>query len=69
MHKLFDSTAMQRLPSPVSLVLVRLGRALQSLQRSMKTWVPQPAPELVPIPIRVDRRHGENIQRDRYRGF
>jgi hypothetical protein len=42
-----------------SLLLARLGRNLQSLQESLKGWVPQQAPALVPIPIRSDpvRRH------------
>ena len=39
-----------------SLVLSRLGQSLPSLQESLKGWLPQQAPVLVPIPIRADRR-------------
>ena len=46
-----------------SLVLARLGRSLQSLQESLKGWVPQQAPVLVPIPIRADRRTRGSVRR------
>jgi len=51
-----------------SLVLARLGRSLQSLQESLKGWVPQQAPALVPIPIRADRRTRGPVSRHPYRG-
>lgn len=38
-----------------SLVLVRLVQSLKSLQGPLTGRVPQPAPALVPIPIRIDR--------------
>jgi len=51
-----------------SLVLARLGRSLQSLQESLKGWVPQQAPALVPIPIRTDRRTRAPVSRHPYQG-
>lgn len=50
------------------LVLARLGRSLRSLQESLKGWVPQQAPALVPIPIRADRRTRAPASRHPYRG-
>lgn len=38
------------------LVLARFRECLQSLQASLSGWAPQPAPVLVPIPIRTERR-------------
>ncbi len=54
------------LPS-ASLLLARLGQSLQSLQESLKGWVPQQAPVLVPIPIRADRRKRAPVGRRPYR--
>lgn len=54
------------LPS-ASFLLARLGQSLQSLQESLKGWVPQQAPVLVPIPIRVDRRKRAPVGRRPYR--
>lgn len=51
-----------------SLLLARLGQSLQSLQDSLKGWVPQQAPVLVPIPIRADRRTRGPVGRHPYRG-
>ncbi len=50
------------------LVLARLGQTLQSLQESLRRWAPQPAPVLVPIPIRTERRTREPVGRQPYRG-
>jgi hypothetical protein len=51
-----------------SLVLARLGRSLQSLQESLKGWVPQQAPVLVPIPIRAAHRTRGPVSRHPCRG-
>lgn len=50
------------------LVLARLGESLQSLQESLRGWAPQPAPVLVPIPIRAERRIRGPVGRHPYRG-
>ena len=47
---------MKLLMRSVVLVLARFGQGLQSLQEPFRSWVPQPAPGLVPIPIRAERR-------------
>jgi len=54
---------MQRLPSFVSLVLVRLVRALRSLQWSPSASAPRPTFALVPIPVGVERRRLETLHR------
>ena len=50
------------------LVLARLGESLQSLKESLRGWVPQQAPVLVPIPIRTERRTRGPVGRHPYRG-
>ena len=50
-----------------SLLLARLGQSLQSLHESLKEWAPQQAPELVPIPIRAERRTRGPVSRHPYR--
>jgi hypothetical protein len=50
------------------LVLARLGQGLQSLQASLRGWAPQPAPVLVPIRIRAERRTRGPVGRHPYRG-
>jgi hypothetical protein len=50
------------------LVLARLRQSLQSLQESLRGWAPQPAPVLVPIPIRAERRTRGPVARHPYRG-
>jgi hypothetical protein len=52
----------------VSLVLASIGQNLQSLQASLKGWVPQRVPVLVPIPIQTDRRARGPVGRHPYRG-
>ena len=52
----------------VFLVIARLGQSLQSLQESFRRWAPQQAPELVPIPIRAERRIRGQANRHRHRG-
>ena len=52
----------------VFLVLARFGQSLQSLQESFKAWVPQPAPGLVPIPIRAERHTRGPVSRHPHRG-
>lgn len=59
---------MKTLPMFVSHLRARLGQALRSLLAAMRAWAPRPAPVLVPIPIRVDRRRHESIQRRRHPG-
>jgi hypothetical protein len=51
-----------------SLVLVRLVQRLKSLQGPLRGWVPQPAPAVVPIPIRTDRSTRGPVSRYPYRG-
>ncbi|WP_298829641.1 hypothetical protein [uncultured Piscinibacter sp.] len=60
---------MKMLPTFISPLRDRLGQVVRSLQASMRTWVPRPAPALVPIPIQVDSRRQDAIQRHRHRGF
>ena len=55
------------LPS-ASFLLARLGQSLQSLQESLKGWVPQQAPVLVPIPIPAERRTRQSERRHPARG-
>jgi len=52
------------------LVLARLGQSLQSLQESLRGWarLPAPAPVLVPVPIRAERRTRGPVDRHPYRG-
>lgn len=50
------------------LVLARFGESLQSLQWSLRGWAPQPAPVLVPIPIRAEHRTRRSVGRHPYRG-
>lgn len=50
------------------LVLARLGQSLKSLQESLRGWAPRPAPVLVPIPIRAERRTRGPVGRHPYRG-
>jgi len=50
------------------LLLARLVQSLQSLQASLRGWAPQPAPVLVPIPIRAERRTRAPVGRHPYRG-
>lgn len=50
-----------------SLLLARLGQSLQSLQESLKGWLPQQAPVLVLLPIRADRRTRGQVGRHLYR--
>ena len=58
-----------KLPLPsVFLVLARLGQSLQSLQESFRGWALQQAPELVPIPIRAERRTRGPVSRHPHRG-
>ena len=40
---------------PAALALAWIRQSLQLLQVSLKGWVPQRAPALVPIPIRAGR--------------
>ncbi|MFN9278357.1 MAG: hypothetical protein ACK6DW_01265 [Betaproteobacteria bacterium] len=49
------------------LALARLGQSLQSLKESLRERVPQPAPVLVPIPIRAERRTRGTVGRHPYR--
>ena len=53
------------------LVFARFGAGLQSLQESLqeslRRWAPQPAPVLVPIPIRAERRSRGPVGRRPYR--
>jgi hypothetical protein len=51
-----------------SLLLARLGQRLQSFLESLKGWVPQRAPVLVPLPIRANRRTRGPVGRHLYRG-
>lgn len=39
-----------------SLVKARLGHALQRLRSALAGGMPRPAPLLVPVPVRTDRR-------------
>jgi hypothetical protein len=50
------------------LVLARLGQSLQLLQESLRGWAPQPAPVIVPIPIRAERRTRGPVGRHPHRG-
>lgn len=50
------------------LALARLGQSLPSLLESLRGWAPQPAPLLVPIPIRAERRTRGPVGRHPYRG-
>ena len=52
----------------VSYLVSRLGPSLQLLQESLKGWLPQQAPALVPIPIRANRRTRGPVSRHPYRG-
>ena len=56
----------------VFLVLARFRQSLQSrqesLQQSLRRWAPQQAPELVPIPIRAERRTRGPVSRHPRRG-
>lgn len=52
----------------VSYLASRLGPSLQSLQESLKGWVPQHAPAIVPIPIHANRRTRGPVSRPPYRG-
>ena len=52
----------------VFLVLARFRQSLQSLQESFRGWAPQQAPELVPIPIRAERRTRGPVSRHPRRG-
>ena len=50
---------MKRLLHTALRVLARLTGRLQGLPGSLRRWAPQPAPALVPIPIRAQRHpHG-----------
>jgi hypothetical protein len=60
--------AMKLSPRFASRVLSRLGQSLQSLQESLKGWLTQRAPVLVPIPIRADRRTRGPVARRPCRG-
>jgi hypothetical protein len=55
-------------PRIAALVLARLSPTLKSLQEALRGWLPQRAPVLVPIPIRVDRRTGVPAGRRPFRG-
>lgn len=46
-------------------LFTRLGRALRSLQATLRQWLPQPAPVLQPIPIRIDRVSRDALRRHR----
>jgi hypothetical protein len=48
--------AMTRFTRLRSLVLPRLGQALRRLLSALAGGVPRPAPLLVPVPVRTDRR-------------
>ena len=37
-------------------VIARIKQSLHLLKEDLRQWVPQPAPVLVPIPIRAERR-------------
>ena len=50
-----------------SLLLARLRQSLQSLQESLKGWLPQQVPVLVPLPIQADRRTRGQVGRHLYR--
>ena len=64
---LFHLPAMKLPLRSVFLVLGRLRQSLQSLQESFRRWEPQPAPRLVPIPIRAERRGP--VSRNTHRGI
>jgi hypothetical protein len=64
---LSDLAAMKLSLRPASLVLARLGQSLQSLQESLKGWVPQQAPVLVPIRITANRRIRAPVSRHPWR--
>lgn len=57
---------MKTLPMLASL-LARLAQALRYVQASISTWAPRPTPVL--MPILVDRRRQDSIQRRRPSGF
>lgn len=65
---LSDPPAMKLSLRSAFLVLDRLGQSLQSLQESLRGWAPQPAPVLLPIPIRTERRTRGPVGRHPYRG-
>jgi hypothetical protein len=50
------------------LALARLGQSLPSLLESLRGWASQPAPLLVPIPIRAERSTRGPVGRHPYRG-
>ena len=52
----------------VSYLVSRLGPSLQLLQESLKGWLPQQAPALVPIPIQANRRTRGPVSRHPCRG-
>ncbi len=58
---------MQPAPNSLSLARVRLIRILRSLRQSLLSWLPQPAPALVPIPIRAERGRLDDLRRARHR--
>ena len=64
---LLDTSAMKLSLRFAFLALARLGQSLQSLQESLRERVPQPAPVLVPIPIRAERRTRGPVGRHPYR--
>lgn len=41
-------------PSFLTRLFARLGRTLQSLQATLRDWLPRPAPVRRPIPIRIE---------------
>jgi hypothetical protein len=51
-----------------SLMLARVRQSLHLLKEELRQWVPQPAPELVPIPIQAARRTRQFDRRHPARG-
>lgn len=52
-------------PSFLTHLFARLGRALQSLQATLRDWLPRPAPVLRPIPIRIEHQPRDAVRRQR----
>ena len=68
LSKLSVQPAMKLSLPSASRALVRLGHRLQSLLSSLKEWVPEQSPALVPIAIRTGRHTRGPVGRRPYRG-
>jgi hypothetical protein len=65
---LFDPPSMKLSIRSAFRALARLSQDLRPLHKQLREWLPQPAPVLVPIPVRTAGRVRDSVGRHPYRG-